>query len=137
MIPMGRYEKVLNMLMDYDESIRLAIISNTSGDILWNSKRSTTNLQVPIAETKKALKRESEDWVDRCKAADRIALGAPLYHITSFEKTKRVTLPLDAFHLLFLSVDNTPMKNTKKKSYGKMVEMGKILSIVDFVNTFE
>jgi len=134
---MGRYEKVLNMLMDFDESIRLAIISNTSGDILWNSKRKDAKLQVPIAETKKALKRESDDWVDRCKAVDRNALGDPLYHITSFEKTKRITLPIDAFHLLFMSVDNTPMKNTKKKSYGKMVEMGKILSIVDFVNTFE
>ena len=57
---MGRYEKVLNMLMDYDESIRLAVISNTSGDILWNSKRSDTKLQVPIAETKKALKRTEQ-----------------------------------------------------------------------------
>jgi hypothetical protein len=134
---MGRYEKVLNMLMDYDESIRLAIISNTSGDILWHSKRNDAKLQVPIAETKKALKRESDDWIDRCKTADRAALGRALYHITSFEKTKRVTLPIDAFHLLFISVDNTPMKNTKNKSYGKLVEMGKILSIVDFVNTFE
>lgn len=134
---MGRYEKVLNMLMDFDESIRLAAISNTSGDILWHSKRNDAKLQVPLAETKKALRRESNDWVDRCKAEDRTALGHALYHITSFEKTKRVTLPIDAFHLLFISIDNTPMKNTKKKSYGKLVEMGKILSIVDFVNTFE
>ena len=134
---MSRYEKVLNMLMDFDENIRLAVISNTKGEILWSSKRSSKTLQVPLEETKRALKRESDDWIDRCKAADRAPLGHPLYHITSFEKTKRVTLPIDAFHMLFLSVDNTPMKNTKKHSYGKLVEMGKILSIVDFVNTFE
>ncbi|QDI89584.1 hypothetical protein Nisw_08660 [Candidatus Nitrosopumilus sp. SW] len=134
---MSRYEKVLNMLMDFDENIRLAIISNTKGEILWSSKRSSNKLQVPLSETKRALKRESDDWIDRSKAADRVPLGQPLYHITSFEKTKRVTLPIDAFHMLFLSVDNTPMKNTKKHSYGKLVEMGKILSIVDFVNTFE
>ncbi len=60
-----------------------------------------------------------------------------MYHITSFEKIKRITLPIDAFHLLFISVDNTPLKKSKKKSYGRLVEMGKILSIVDFVNTFE
>ena len=30
-----------------------------------------------------------------------------------------------------------PLKNSKTKSYGQLVEMGKILSIVDFVNTFE
>ena len=134
---MGRYEKVLNMLMDFDENIRMAVISNTNGDILWSSKRTSEKLQVPLTETKRALKRESDDWIDRCKAADRTALGHALYHITSFEKTKRVTLPIDAFHMLFISIDNTPMKNTKKHSYGRLVEMGKILSIVDFVNTFE
>ncbi|MFB5632661.1 MAG: hypothetical protein ACE5Q9_04965 [Nitrosopumilus sp.] len=134
---MARYEKVLNMLMDFDENIRLAIISDTDGKILVSSKRDSVNLQVPLAETKRALKRESDDWVDRCKSADRVPLGEPLYHITSFDKSKRITLPIDAFHMLFISVDNTPMKNTKKKSYGRMVEMGKLLSIVDFVNTFE
>ena len=134
---MARYEKVLNMLMDFDENIRLAIISDTDGKILVSSKRDSVNLQVPLAETKRALKRESDDWIDRCKAADRVPLGEPLYHITSFDKSKRITRPIDAFHMLFISIDNTPMKNTKKKSYGRMVEMGKLLSIVDFVNTFE
>lgn len=60
-----------------------------------------------------------------------------MYHITSFEKIKRISIPIDAFHLLFISVDNEPLKNSKTKSYGKLVEMGKIMSIVDFVNTFE
>ena len=134
---MARYEKVLNMLMDFDPAVRVAIISDTQGKIIVSSKRSGLPLQVPLDETKRALKRESDDWIDRCKAADRTPLGEPLYHITSFEKTKRVTLPMDAFHMLFLSIDNTPMQNTKKHSYGRLVEMGKILSIVDFVNTFE
>jgi len=134
---MARYEKVLNMIMDFDPAVRVAIISDTQGKIIVSSKRSGLPLQVPLDETKRALKRESDDWIDRCKSVDRAPLGEPLYHITSFEKTKRVTLPMDAFHMLFLSIDNTPMQNTKKHSYGRLVEMGKILSIVDFVNTFE
>jgi len=52
---MGRYEKVLNMLMDYDESIRLAIISNTSGDILWHSKRNDAKLKSQLLKQKKRL----------------------------------------------------------------------------------
>ena len=60
-----------------------------------------------------------------------------VYDGKTFEKIKRITLPIDAFHLLFISVDNTPLKKSKKKSYGRLVEMGKILSIVDFANTFE
>ena len=134
---MDRYEKLLNMLMDFDSSIRFAAISNTSGKILWHSKRDDTERMIPLSETKKTLQREGSDWIDRCKLEDRNNLGRAMYHITSFEKIKRITLPIDAFHLLFISVDNTPLKKSKKKSYGRLVEMGKILSIVDFVNTFE
>ena len=134
---MGRYEKLLNMLMDFDNSIRFAAISNTSGEILWHSKRDDTKIMVPLSETKKTLQREGSDWVDRCKLEEKNHLGRAMYHITSFEKIKRITMPIDAFHLLFVSVDNTPLKKSKRKSYGRLVEMGKILSIVDFVNTFE
>ena len=134
---MSRYEKLLNMLMDYDSSIRFAAISDTSGKILWNSKRNDAKIKIPLSETKKTLQREAADWVDKCKLEDRSNLGRAMYHITSFEKIKRITIPIDAFHLLFISVNNEPMKNTKKKSYGKLVEMGRIMSIVDFVNTFE
>ena len=125
------------MLMDYNNSIRLAAISSTTGEILWHSKRNDVKLKVPLAETKKALIREAIDWIDRSKLEDRSELGRAMYHITSFEKIKRITIPIDAFHLLFVSVDNEPLKKTKKKSYGRLVEMGKIMSIVDFVNTFE
>ena len=134
---MGRYEKLLDMLMDYNGSIRFAAISDTDGTILWHSKRNDVKLKVPLAETKKAMKREAEDWMDRSKLEDRNDLGRAMYHITSFEKIKRITIPIDAFHLLFVSVDNEPLAKTKRKSYGRLVEMGKIMSIVDFVNTFE
>lgn len=134
---MGRYEKLLNMLMDFNNSIRFAAISNTSGDILWHSKRAETKIKVPLSETKRALKREATDWIDRCKLEDRSNLGRAMYHITSFDKIKRITIPIDAFHLLFISVENEPLKKSKTKSYGRLVEMGKIMSIVDFANTFE
>ncbi len=134
---MSRYEKLLNMLMDFDGSVEFAAISDTTGEILWNSSRSNLKLTVPLAETKKILKRESGDWVDRCKAEDRLGLGRALYHITSFQKIKQITIPVDAFHLLYIVVNNEPMTKSKTKSYGRLVEMGKIMSIVDFVNTFE
>lgn len=134
---MSRYEKLLNMIMDFNSSIRLAIISDTSGEILWNAKRKDTQLKIPLAETKKALRREASDWVERCKLEDRNNIGRAMYNISSFEKIKRISIPIDAFHLLFISVDNEPLTKSKTKSYGKLVEMGKIMSIVDFVNTFE
>jgi hypothetical protein len=125
------------MLMDFNNSIRLAVISDTSGKILWSSKRSDVKLKIPLSETKKALKREASDWVERCKLEDSTVVGRAMYNLTSFEKIKRISIPIDAFHLLFISVDNEPLKKSKTKNYGKLVEMGKIMSIVDFVNTFE
>jgi len=91
----------------------------------------------PLPEIKKSLVRESNDWITRCKIEDSDDLGRAMYHIASFEKIKQVTIPLDAFHLLMIYVDNIPLKKTKTKSYGRYVQMGKIMSIVDFVNTFE
>ena len=134
---MSRYEKLLHMLMDYDAAIMFTAISDTSGHILWNTIRDDSKVQVPLSEIKKTLVRESSDWIQRCKIEDSDDLGRALYHIASFEKIKEVTIPLDAFHLLMVHVDNIPLKQTKTKSYGRYVEMGKIMSIVDFVNTFE
>ena len=79
---MSRYEKMLNMLMDFNESVAFAAISNTSGEILWHSKRNNEKIKIPLAETKKTLKLEAEEWVDRCKFEDRNNLGRSMYHIT-------------------------------------------------------
>ena len=125
------------MLMDYEPTVLLTAISDTSGNILWNTIRDESKVQIPLPEIKKSLVRESNDWITRCKIEDSDNLGRAMYHIASFEKIKQVTIPLDAFHLLMIYVDNIPLKKTKTKSYGRYVQMGKIMSIVDFVNTFE
>ena len=134
---MSRYEKLLHMLMDYDTTIMFTSISDTSGNILWNTIRDDSKVQVPLLKIKKILVHEAADWITRCKIEDSDDLGRAMYHIASFEKIKQITVPLDAFHLLMVYVDNTPLNKTKTKSYGRYVEMGKIMSIIDFVNTFE
>lgn len=134
---MSRYEKLLNMLMDYEPTVLISAISDTNGNILWNTIRDDSEIQIPLEEIKKTLVRESSDWITRCKIEDSDDLGRAMYHIASFEKVKQVTIPLDAFHMLLIYVDNTPLTKTKTKSYGRYVQMGKIMSIVDFVNTFE
>ena len=134
---MSRYEKLLHMLMDYDSTIMFTAISDTSGNILWNTLRDDAKVTVPLSEIKKTLVRESDDWIARCKIEDSDDLGRALYHIASFEKIKQVTVPLDAFHMLMVHVDNTPLNKTKTKSYGRYIQMGKIMSIIDFVITFE
>lgn len=129
---MEKYEKLLNMLMDFNESIRFTAVCDSKGTILWHSKRTNVKNIVPLDDTKKTLQRAVGAWQERSKITDRVGRG--LYVIAAYEKIKRVTIPLSNGNLLFISLDNTPLKASKGKSYGHLVEMGKIMSIVDFVN---
>ena len=125
------------MLMDYEPTVILSAISDTKGNILWNTIRDDSEIQIPLEEIKKTRVRESTDWMNRWKIEDSDELGRAMYHIASFEKVKQVTIPIDAVHMVWIYVDNSPLKKTKTKSYGRYVQMGKRMSIVDFVNTFE
>ena len=130
---MDKYEKLLNMLMDFNDSIRFAAVCDSKGDILWHSQRSGIKNIIPLADTKKTLQRAVGAWQERAKITDKVGRG--LYVIAAYEKIKRITIPLDSGNLLFISVSNEPLSKTKGKSYGHLVEMGKIMSIVDFVNS--
>ncbi len=127
-----KYEQLLNMLMDFTDSIRFAAICDSKGDILWNSQRAGIKNIIPMADTKKTLQRAIGAWQERSKVTDKVGRG--LYVIAAYEKIKRITIPLDKGNLLFISVGNTPLKTSRGKSYGHLVQMGKIMSIVDFVN---
>ena len=130
---MDKYEKLLNMLMDFNESIRFAAVCDSNGEILWHSKRQGVKNIVPLSDTKKTLQRAIGAWQERGKITNLVGRG--LYVIAAYEKIKRITIPLDEGKLLFMSVTNEPLQKTKGKSYGNLVEMGKIMSIVDFVRS--
>ena len=119
--------------MDFNSDIRFAAVCDKNGEILWNSKRTNVKALVPMADTKKTLQRAVNAWDERSKIASMVGNG--LYVIAAYEKIKRITIPLDNKHILFISIDNSRSKSSKKKSYGHLVEMGKIISIVDFVNS--
>lgn len=130
---MEKYEQLLNMLMDFNQSIRFAAVCDSKGEILWHSQRTGIRNVIPLSDTKKTLQRAIGAWQERAKITDIVGRG--LYVIAAYEKIKRITIPLDKGNLLFISVANEPLKQSKKKSYGHLVEMGKIMSIVDYVNS--
>ena len=55
-------------------------------------------------------------WDERPKITGLVGKG--MYVIAAYEKVKRITIPLNNNQILFVSVSNTPLKNSKKKSYG-------------------
>ena len=132
---MDKYEKLLDMIMDFDETVRFAAVTDENGNILWNSQRTGLKNIVPVSETKQTILRALHAWKEN--SGFKKYLGSGLYTVASYEKIKRITVPLDNGKMLFCSVSNEPLKSaiSKKKSYGHLADMGKILSIVDFIKS--
>lgn len=130
---MEKYQELLNMIMDFNESVRFAAVSDGDGQLLWNSQRNGVTNIVPMEKTKSTMSRSRSEWDEYASFSENIGNG--LYSITSYSKIKRITIPLYDGNMLFISVDNKPMKNAKNTSYGHLVEMGEILSIVEFIES--
>ena len=129
-VGMEKHEKLLNMLMEFNPLIRFTAVCTHDGEIEWHSQRNNVSNIIPLEETKASIKRASESWNAREDLTGN-GTGRGMYTITAYEKIKRITIPLDDDHILFISTDNTPKGD---KDYGKLVGMGEIMSIVDFIN---
>ena len=129
---MEKHEQLLNMLMDFSPNIRFTAVCTNEGEIEWHSQKDDVSNIIPLEETKASIIRAAESWSARVDLSGN-GTGRGMYTITAYEKIKRITIPLDEEHILFISTDNTPVKN-QKRSYGKLAGMGQIISIVDFIN---
>jgi hypothetical protein len=127
---MEKHEKLLDMLMDFSPLIRFSAVCSKDGKIEWSSQREDVTNIIPIEKTKASIIRAVESWKAREELSEN-GTGRGMYTITAYEKIKRITIPLDDDHILFISTDNTPKGD---KDYGKLVGMGEIMSIVDFIN---
>ena len=114
------YEKLLNMIMEANKYIRYAAICDHDTKILWQRMRDDVSNILNHDETKSLLKRAVDNWQVREGISPKVGRGR--YAIVGYEKIKRITIPLDSNHLLFLSVEGT------KPEYIKDV-----LKIIDFV----
>ena len=130
---MEKHEKLLNMLMEFNPLVRFTAVCTKDGEIAWHSQRNDVTNIIPLEDTKDSIKRAAEAWAARKKLSED-GTGRGMYTITAYEKIKRITIPLDDDHLLFISTDNAPKGD---KDYGRLVGMGEIMSIVDFINKNE
>ena len=99
------YEKLLNMIMEANKYIRYAAICDHDTKILWQSMRDGVSNILNQDETKSLLKRAVDNWQVREGISPKVGRGR--YAIVGYEKIKRITIPLDSNHLLFLSVEGS------------------------------
>jgi len=87
-----------------NKKVRFSAICNLEGEILFQKRREDIKSLFSLEETKEQLHKTIDSWKARTEVKDKI--GKPVYSVTSYEKIKRMTIPIDDDGLLFLSMDN-------------------------------
>src|ERR1041384_2288053 len=95
------YQKTHSDIMKLDSKIRMVTICDSSGKIMFSDHRpGVTNLLTPD-ESKKSLEMAVNAWKTRSQLADKIGKGK--YVLAEYEKIKRITMPLDDNHILYVT----------------------------------
>lgn len=89
--------------MKLDPKIRMVTICDSNGKIMFTDhKPGVTNLLSP-EESKKSLEMAVNAWKTRTELAGKIGKGK--YVLAEYEKIKRITMPLDDDHLLYITTE--------------------------------
>ena len=89
--------------MRIDSRVRFATIFDMNGIILYSAHRDgVTNLLSP-EENQKALEHAIIAWKSRNEYANKIGKGK--YVLAVYEKIKRIVMPLDEEHFLYITTE--------------------------------
>jgi hypothetical protein len=108
---MENFKELLEALMISNRNVRFSSIYNLKGEMLFQKRREDIKSLFTLEETKDQIGKTIDSWKSRSGIKDKI--GKPLYSVTSYEKIKRLTIPIDEEHLLFISMDNNDKESEK------------------------
>jgi hypothetical protein len=97
------YKKIYEDIMNSDPKVRLVTICDLDGKIMHSGHRQgVTNLLTP-EESKKSLELAIKAWKTRSELAPKIGKGK--YVLAEYEKLKRITMPLEDDHILYITTE--------------------------------
>jgi len=96
--------KLVNMILQVNKNARYAAVSDSEGKIISDEHRANEENILTLDETKDMLLRAIQNWKIRENISPKVGNGQ--YAIVTYEKIKRITVPLPDNHLLFVSVDS-------------------------------
>ena len=114
-----KHELLLYRLLNLDQNVRFAAISDKDGNLLARAVRPDLQTILTPDETKNFMKWTSEAW--NLRRAHHPKLGMELYNISVFEKVRRATFALGDDRLVLATIDNKG---------GLMQILDKILNLV-------
>jgi len=89
--------------MRIDPKIRFATIFDMDGKVLYSAHRDGVTNLLSQEENKKSLDLAVNAWKARTEFAKKIGKG--MYVLAAYEKIKRITMPLDDEHLLYITME--------------------------------
>lgn len=97
------YKSIFDKVLDIDPKIRFATIFDMNGKVLFSAHREGVQNLLSTEESQKSLQLAINAWKSRNEVSDKI--GAGKYALVEYEKLKRITLPLDSEHILYITTD--------------------------------
>ncbi len=89
--------------MGIDPKIRFATVFDMSGKVLFSAHREGVENLLSSEESQKSLQLAINAWKSRNEVSDKIGKGK--YALVEYEKLKRITMPLDSEHILYITTD--------------------------------
>lgn len=86
-----------------DKHIRYATIFDMDGTIKYSGHRDDVSSLLTPEESKKSLQQAISAWKSRNEYVDKIGKGK--YVLAAYEKIKRITVPLDDEHLIYITTE--------------------------------
>jgi hypothetical protein len=97
------YKKIYEDIMNTDPKVRLVTICDINGKIMYSDHRQGVKNLLTPEESKKSLELAVNSWKIRSGLASKIGKGR--YVLAEYEKIKRITMPLDDNHLLYVTTE--------------------------------
>jgi len=96
-------KRLYNDIMSMDPKIRLVTICDNDGKILYSDHREGVKNLLSPEESKESLEMALDSWKIRTKLAPKVGKGK--YVLAEYEKVKRITIPLNYKHLLYITTE--------------------------------
>ena len=97
------YGNLCKDILELDQNVRFAGVSDDTGEIRYGGQRQGINNLLSSEETKRSNLQALARWSLRNSLAPKIGKGR--YAMAEYERIKRITFPLEDYHLLLITTE--------------------------------
>ena len=120
------YLDLVEKAMKISKDIRFATVCDKNGDVKYSEHRSGAKNLLTPRESLKSLESAARSWKIRNESSNKIGNGE--YVLAEYGKIKRITIPVDNKHLLYLTV-------SKKSDHNKIITKATKLKLKKLTST--